>query len=98
MIAITVTAGTVDMTMIVVTMLPRCYFDIVFIIDVITMSVRRCTCGGMYSGSDLSLKSPMLRSASRMACKSAADSKLSSGLVASKAISSASLLFLASLL
>ena len=52
----------------------------------------------MYSGSDFSLKSPMFCSASLMACRSAGDSKESSGLVALKASSSASLLFLASLL
>ena len=54
------------------------------------------TSGGMYSGSDLSLKSPICCSASRMACKSAGDSKESSGRVALKAVSSASLLFRAS--
>lgn len=55
-----------------------------------------CTSGGMNSGSDLSLKSPMLRSASLMACRSAGDSNESSGLVALNVTSSASLRFLAS--
>lgn len=55
-----------------------------------------CTSEGMNSGSDLSLKSPMLRSASLMACRSAGDSNESSGLVALNVTSSASLRFLAS--
>ena len=63
------------------------------------LSILSClvlTSGGTYSGSDLSLKSPMFCSASRMACRSAGDSKESSGRVALKATSSASLFFLAS--